>query len=107
MYGDRVCLRSNPFFFNRNVYLLGIGIGDGKACGSVTGNGISVVGNVVLFDGVDNSSAAFVLRKIAKGSCPVTGFIQSYGLAGVCAISQEVYGDRVRFRSNPCLGNGN
>ena len=103
-YRYRTCLRSNPLFFNRNIYLLGIGVGNSEAWSDIAGDGVSVVGNVILFDGVGNSCTVFVLRKIAKGSCPVASFVQSYGLAGVCAVSQKMYGDRVCFRSNPSLG---
>ena len=74
MYGDRVRFRSNPLFFNGDVYLLGIGIGDSKACGSVTGNGISVVGNVVLFDGVDVLCAvSVVLVQAREAVSPAVG----------------------------------
>ena len=93
-----------PCLSTRDIYLLGIGVGDGKACGGITGGRAGVVGNVVLFDGVGNSSAVFVFRKIAKGSCPVTGFIQSYGLSGICAVSQKMYRYRTCLRSNPSLG---
>ena len=51
-----------PCLGTRDIYLLSIGVGNGEACCSIACGRAGVVGNVVLFDGVNNSCAVgFVL----------------------------------------------
>ena len=105
MYGDRSCLRSNPFFLSRNIYLLGIGIGDGKARSDIACDGVSVVGNIIFFDRIDNlGTVGFVFTQTVEAALPVASLIKGECLAGINTICKKMYRYRTCLRSNPNLG---
>ena len=105
MYRYRTCLRSNPLFLNRNVYLLGIGVGDGKARSDIACDGVSIVGNIIFFDRIDDlGTVGFVFTQTVEAALPVASLIKGECLAGINTICKKMYRYRTCLRSDPKFG---
>ena len=85
-----------PDLVDGDLGLIGrVGVGQGEAGGSVTGDGHRVASRRVHFPhGVDHSDAIGILIHIIKAAAPTVGCAQNQGLAGGRAVGKQFHGDR-------------